>query len=134
MLLVAFRRKHAGALRADFRRYYSARLSDIGHEFTVLEAADWAVHLPPESALKRELNDGWTNSEMLLAELVDTFRLNLWTKTKDGSKNRNRPKPIPRPGVVQPKQRAGKKDVLKLTVEETARRLALPRKTVTAPN
>jgi len=75
----------------------------------VLEAAEWAADLPPESASKRELNDGWANSEMLLAELVDIVRLNLWSKSKDGAKSRNRPKPIPRPGVVQPKQRAGRK-------------------------
>lgn len=41
----------------------------------------------------------WGLREFLLAELVDVTNLALWFKTKDGQKNRNRPKPWPRPGV-----------------------------------
>jgi hypothetical protein len=49
----------------------------------------------------------WALNEHLLAEVADTQRLLLWAKTKDGSKNRNRPKPIERPG--RRPERFGKK-------------------------
>lgn len=49
----------------------------------------------------------WALTEHLLAEVADTQRLLLWAKTKDGSKNRNRPQPIERPG--RRPERFGKK-------------------------
>lgn len=36
---------------------------------------------------------------MLLATVADGIHWLQWSKTKDGQKNRNRPKPIQRPGV-----------------------------------
>lgn len=42
----------------------------------------------------------WLGSEgvpNLLASLVDVGNTQVWQSTKDGSKNRNRPKPIKRP-------------------------------------
>jgi hypothetical protein len=42
---------------------------------------------------------GWTIQNMLLAELVDVAHWLQWAKTKDGQRNRNRPPPVPRPGV-----------------------------------
>lgn len=50
----------------------------------------------------------WGLGEQLLATVVDQVNVLLWQKTKDGYKNRNRPKPIPRPGV-EDKKSAGKK-------------------------
>ncbi|ATL65146.1 DUF5361 domain-containing protein [Nocardia terpenica] len=44
----------------------------------------------------------WGQGEFLLAELVDLTALLLWAKTVDGAKNRNRPRPYPRPGVDDP--------------------------------
>lgn len=41
----------------------------------------------------------WGLTQMLLADLVDHVSLLWWTKTEDGQKDRNRPLPIPRPGV-----------------------------------
>ena len=38
--------------------------------------------------------DGWTRTEHLLAFVVDELRTANWQRSKDGSKNRNRPKPI----------------------------------------
>lgn len=125
---MALRRKHGGALRADFRRYYSADLAGIGRDYTVLEAADWAAHLPPDSAVGREINGVWGLQEHLLALAVDTLRLSVWMRSRDGQQNRNRPKPLPRPGVVPEKQRVAQKDLLVLPVDEVKRRLALPRR------
>jgi hypothetical protein len=39
----------------------------------------------------------WGAAEHLLAGLVDLMNVQVWMKSKDGQKNRNRPKPIPRP-------------------------------------
>jgi Family of unknown function (DUF5361) len=51
---------------------------------------------------------GWTRTDMLLASAVDALHWLQWVKTKDGAKNRNRPKPIPRPGYIE-KPRKGAK-------------------------
>lgn len=52
---------------------------------------------------------GWTREALLLAEQVDSLHWLQWAQTKDGRKGRNRPKPIPRPGVVEEQQRPGAK-------------------------
>lgn len=41
----------------------------------------------------------WGLGEQLLASAVDTLNVLAWMQSKDGQKNRNRPKPIRRPGV-----------------------------------
>lgn len=41
----------------------------------------------------------WGLSEQLLADIADKLAIQIWFKTKDGQKGRNRPKPIKRPGV-----------------------------------
>jgi hypothetical protein len=79
------------------------RLDDVGSElFSWRELKVIVTRTPPSrSALsfEREPNDAaWDLNAHLLAEVVDSLRLLLWAKTKDGSKNRNRPKPVDRPG------------------------------------
>lgn len=44
----------------------------------------------------------WGVQEYLMANLVDLTNVLVWFKTKDGQKGRNRPKPIPRPGMKEP--------------------------------
>jgi len=51
---------------------------------------------------------GWDTTNMLLADVVDSVHWLQWAKTEDGVKGRNKPKKVPRPGVVQP-QREGAK-------------------------
>ncbi|WP_193510500.1 DUF5361 domain-containing protein [Cryobacterium sp. BB736] len=67
--------------------------------------------MPPDrSVLQLESkpeDSGWTLANHLIAEAVDSLRLQIWQKTKDGRKNRNRPKPIERPG--RRPERFGKK-------------------------
>lgn len=38
--------------------------------------------------------DGWSRTEHLLALVVDELRTANWMRSKDGAKNRNRPKPV----------------------------------------
>jgi hypothetical protein len=50
----------------------------------------------------------WGLSDHLLAVIADAVIAGNWMQSKDGQKNRNRPKPIPRPGVEQDKKYGGK--------------------------
>jgi hypothetical protein len=66
----------------------------------------WVIvrHLPQSSALHQAIHGVdeslWTIGDYLLAQIADTQAWLAWTKTKDGEKGRNQPKPIVRPGVV----------------------------------
>lgn len=64
-----------------------------------------ACSLPDDSFLKREINEGWTLSDFLLAEIGDAARIANWQRTKDAEKGRNPPKPRARPGVEDPNER-----------------------------
>lgn len=60
------------------------------------------MHSKPGSAYYGEMlgeAEPWGLSEQLLAQIVDNQNIQIWFKTKDGEKGRNRPKPIQRPGV-----------------------------------
>lgn len=46
----------------------------------------------------------WGLPEMLAADIADSLRWLMWAKTPDAPKGRNRPKPIPRPGVKGPER------------------------------
>jgi len=46
-------------------------------------------------------------SEHLLAVVADAVIAGNWMQSKDGQKNRNRPKPIPRPGVKPESKKFG---------------------------
>lgn len=61
----------------------------------------------PESALSRAIRGEdwpWQLQEMLLADVADSLHWLVWAKTKAAQKNRNQPKPIPRPGVAKPER------------------------------
>ena len=61
-------------------------------------------HSPSSSALFRSIHgqeeSEWTLGNHLLAGIADSAAWLVWSKTEDASKKRNRPKPIPRPGVT----------------------------------
>jgi hypothetical protein len=57
-------------------------------------------HAEPGSAIFRATfgeQATWSVTDHLLAALYDLTNLMVWMKSKDGQKNRNRPKPISRP-------------------------------------
>ncbi|KZM68362.1 DUF5361 domain-containing protein [Nocardia terpenica] len=100
--------KYQDAVEADLIRT-GLRLRDVG-----TDTFDWRDLLvlvrqaPRDSALMAAAHPEaarWGQSEFLLAELVDLTALLLWAKTTDGAKNRNRPRPYPRPGVDDPDTR-----------------------------
>lgn len=54
------------------------------------------------SALQRSIlgaDADWTTTNQLLAMVADNTTTQIWMKTKDAEKGKNRPKQIPRPGV-----------------------------------
>lgn len=101
MRLVKLLRTSRAALRADFQRFYGLDLDTLGHGLSVVRASDLAAYLPPDAAIYRESNPDWqwTLENQLLPAQVDALRWLVWSKTTDGQRNRNHPKPIPRPGV-----------------------------------
>lgn len=71
----------------------------------------YVEHLPRQSAAAAEMvgeKSRWSDSEHLLAALVDLTQLHVWMASKDGAKNRNRPKPLRRPGQAPAGRRFGR--------------------------
>lgn len=98
-----------------------ADLFDRGRDLRELgtTALPWDVFaaviacLPTQSALGRKLNPDWMWGlpEMLAADIADSLRWLVWSKTADAQKKRNRPTPIPRPGVKKPERLGDKTDL-----------------------
>ena len=102
MGLPALLRERREPIAADLIRFYGIPLSQVRERVTLWEFVAMVVHLPRESATwAAEHPDAaaWGLSEQLLAEVADSLHWLQWAKTADGSKGRNRPKPIPRPGI-----------------------------------
>ncbi|WP_166655849.1 DUF5361 domain-containing protein [Nocardia ignorata] len=65
---------------------------------------------PRTSALFRVRNPHeyeWHLDRMLLADMSDSLRWLVWAKSSDAQHGRNRPEPIPRPGVTRTRERIG---------------------------
>lgn len=97
--------EHESALSADLIRA-GLRLRDAGCSpaFTLADLRDFVQYSPPDSALYQSMyppteESAWTPDMHLLAVIADSLRWLQWAKTKDASKGRNPPKPIPRPGI-----------------------------------
>lgn len=60
-------------------------------------------HSPESSALFRSVHGAeqaeWTLTNHLLAGMTDVLRWLQWAKTEDAARKKNRPRPIPRPGI-----------------------------------
>lgn len=86
------------------------RVQDVPALLSWAELRDVVMHQPPDSALHRAMHPDeapWRLSEHLLAVIADAVIAGNWMQSKDGQKNRNRPKPIPRPGVKPEKKTFG---------------------------
>ena len=71
------------------------RLDDGTLSWVDLHAVIFAAH--PYTAVFHALEQGWTTTDYLLALIGDGIHDLIWQKTKDGRKNRRRPKRLPRP-------------------------------------
>ncbi|MFE5021397.1 DUF5361 domain-containing protein [Streptomyces sp. NPDC056690] len=67
-----------------------------------------ALLADPRSLLARARgSDGYTTTDHLLMLVLDELRVHTWQRTKDGSKGRNRPKPVS-PLAHRPGARTGR--------------------------
>lgn len=101
-----------GALEADLIKA-GLRLRDCPSPgFTWRDLQIFIEYLDNDSSLVALVHPeraGWTKTNMLLADLIDTARIHLWLNTVDGREGRNFPEPIPRPGVKVKEPRKGSK-------------------------
>ncbi|ACB58174.1 tail assembly chaperone [Mycobacterium phage Jolene] len=118
-------RQHEAAVRRDVIALGSGlRLDDGRLSWVDLHAVIFAA--PPNTAVFHAFEQGWNTTDYLLALIGDGIHDLIWQKTKDGSKNRKRPKRIPRPkrdgqdGTAS----TGLGKVTVMTVEEFERRRA----------
>ena len=88
--------EHPDALRADFQQHYHLNLDGMGRDYTTLHAADLLAQLPEGARVWRAYDEraAWTAERTLLAAIVNDLNWLVWSKTKDGQRNRNRPKPV----------------------------------------
>jgi hypothetical protein len=100
--LIQLLEEHGSAVEADLISM-GLRLRDAGTpEFTLHDLYVICANSPRTSALVRSIHGpdaAWGLQEHLLATVADYQAILIWQKTKDGQKNKNRPKPIERPGV-----------------------------------
>lgn len=100
--LLDFVEEHREAVAYDLIRL-GLRLRDFPSPH--LTYGDMAVivrRAPQDSSIAQSVDpeaSRWGLSDQLLALVGDYLAWIAWSKTADGEKNRNRPKPIPRPGV-----------------------------------
>ena len=117
--------EHPDALRADFQQTYHLDLDGMGRDYTTLHAADLLAQLPEGARVWRAYDEraAWTAERTLLAAIVNDLNWLVWSKTKDGQRNRNRPK------LVGPFEAEKKRTVsgVAMTVDELNEALSRPR-------
>lgn len=88
------------------------RAADVPELVSWADLRDIIRYQPQTSALFREMHPDaapWGLSEHLLAVVADAVVAGNWMQSRDGQKNRNRPKPIQRPGITPDASRFGGK-------------------------
>lgn len=104
--------EHGPAVEYDLIKL-GLRLRQLGSD--ALSWRDLLVivqHSGRDSALQASMdpeNARWGLSDHLLAVIADAVIAGNWMQSKDGQKNRHRPKPIPRPGVEPEAKKFGGK-------------------------
>lgn len=115
--LVGLLEEHGEEVEADLQRWYRIDLRGLwSGDLSWRRLGALVKNLPPESATKTALRNAtpehemrqaagsaeygpWSQTDMLLAELIDINRWLQWAKTKDAEKGTGHPEPYPRPGV-----------------------------------
>lgn len=129
--------RHGEALEADLQREYRRSLLELHRGTMTFRELSWLIKgLPGDGTalwragrrVKSKAVKGakatpppdeyWTAERELLAQVIDGLNILAWQKTKDGSKGRNAPKPIRRPGVE-----SGERTGTPVSAAEALRRL-----------
>ena len=109
--LLTLLREFRGALNYDLIRL-GYRVGDVPAVLSWADLRDVVTHQAADSALHRAMHPDaapWGLPEHLLAVIADAVTVGNWMQSRDGQKNRNRPKPIPRPGIVPENKKFGGK-------------------------
>jgi hypothetical protein len=104
MVLGSILKEHWGAVGHDLTAA-GYTWDDIGSErLPVDQFLSFVVYAPPGTAVYFRRSEGWTVNDHLLAQAVDALNYLAWAKTTDAQRKtpRNRPEPVPRPGMKQP--------------------------------
>ena len=102
MVLAAMIDRDEESLICDFAETY--HVFDY-KSLPVRLSATLAVGLPADSRIMRKLSGQKQTTEvLLLANIADALNLLVWFKTKDGQKNRNRPKSVLQSLLEEPTQ------------------------------
>lgn len=128
-------REHREAVELEVIRFGS-RLRRMGtRELSWRDVLTICRSAPPKSRLAGELDPraAWGDGEYLLALVVDVLNVANWQRSKDGSKGRRPPKPIPRPGQSErgARERGRFKDVQPMSLDDMGAFLHRPRRPVT---
>ena len=93
-------------------------LADVPSRLSYRAVIAMVRYTSRESALGQVVGGdemAWSTSDHLLASLVDLTRWLVWAKSDDARRKRNKPEPLPRPGVVNEKVVYG---TASMTIEE----------------
>lgn len=103
---------------------------DVGSDrLPIDQFVPFVMHAPAGTATYFEINEGWTISDHLLAEIADAQHWLVWSKTKDARKEppANMPKPLPRPKSKHKKKPEPKKpEERAMTVGEYMKKIGMP--------
>lgn len=90
----------------------------MGRDYTTLHAAALLLQLPEGSRVARAMDPdaAWTLDRALMASVVNSLNWLVWSKAKDGQRDRNRPRPVG-PRQHQEKQGQGKRSIRGLSME-----------------
>jgi hypothetical protein len=105
--------QHGAALEYDLMTRTRYLLRDAGGALTESALLAFVRYLPPDSALKQEMNpdNEWltgVHGDMLLAAIYDQLSAFQYAYLKSHGANPKRPKPLPRPGVKSNVRKVGK--------------------------
>lgn len=127
-MLASLLGEHADLLEADYQEHYHLNL----YEVPPLRAARLLPRLLHhwDTAIYRTLNPEWEWGSLqtrLLGMQADALNLLWWAKTKDGQKNRNRPK-----SVFPQADKGRMKGAVSMPIDELKAYLARPRSALVA--
>jgi hypothetical protein len=95
----------------------------MGISYSVKHASILAVNLPSDSRIMKEINpsNAWNWTEYLLSLIEYNTRISWWAKTKDGAKNKKKPKPIKPPSKTTTSTTAENKNKGKINKIQSVR-------------
>lgn len=119
-------REHPDELRADFQEHFGLCLDDMGRGLSIVHAAALIGQLPEGSRVRAAYlpQSAWTTDRLLAAGILNALNFIAWTKTKDGQRNRNRPRPV---GPSASARRGSRRPAMAMTVERLNEELAKKR-------